>query len=330
MADSFWTDKKVLVGGGCGFLGSYVVPQLAEQGARLTVVDNLDNGYVDNIARVADQVEFIEADLREADLCDRVTRGKDAVINLAARALGMGYSRSHHGEMLVHNLLSGLTPLAAAARNGVERYMVVSSSCVYPDEPPVPTPELDVFTGLPESVNEGYGWAKRIQELAGTYFARERGMLVSIVRPFNLYGANYRWRSIERAHVIPILVKRIMDDEDPVRVWGSGNQKRNFLHGRDAAVLMLRVMQNCSTSEPVNIGYDEDTSIRELAELICEVSGRSPQVLYDTSKPEGCFRKCADPARLRALTGGYEPRVTLREGIAEMMEWYERWFGGRA
>jgi nucleoside-diphosphate-sugar epimerase len=164
---NFWRGKRVLVGGGCGFLGSYLTPQLVEAGARVTVVDSLDNGSLDRLGPAVEQVEFVQADLRDASVCERVTRGRDVVLNLAAKAYGMDYSRAHNGDMLVYNLLCTLTPLEAARRNGVERFLVVSSSCVYPDDATVPTPELDVFTGLPEQVNEGYGWAKRIQELAG-------------------------------------------------------------------------------------------------------------------------------------------------------------------
>ena len=165
--NNFWQDKKVLVGGGCGFLGSYLTPELVNAGARVTVIDNLTNGTIEHLEPVEGRVEFIEADLRDPGVCDRVTLDQDVVLNLAAKAFGMEYSRAHNGEMLVYNLLSTLTALEAARQNGVERFLIVSSSCVYPDEAPIPTPELDVFTGMPESVNEGYGWAKRIQELAG-------------------------------------------------------------------------------------------------------------------------------------------------------------------
>ncbi len=323
---SFWKGKHVTVGGGCGFLGSYLVPQLVEAGSSVKVVDNLDNGYLDNLDTVREEVEFIEADLRDSAVCDRVTRGQDVLINLAAKAFGMEYSRSHNGEMLVYNLLSTLTPLEAARVNHVERCVIVSSSCVYPDEAPIPTPELPVFTGMPESVNEGYGWAKRIQELAGTYYAHDYGMKVSIVRPFNPYGGHYRWGSEEKAHVIPALVKRVMDGEDPLLVWGSGQQRRTFLHASDATKLIMRIIECNAVATPVNIGYDDDMTIAELVHLICEVSGRQPKIEFDTSKPEGRFRKCADATRLRELSDGYVPTVTLREGIAEMIEWYDKSF----
>jgi nucleoside-diphosphate-sugar epimerase len=323
--DEMWRQRRVTVGGGCGFLGSYLVPRIVHAGARITVVDNFQNGDRAALDPVARGVEIIEADLRERQVCERVLEGCDLFINLAATASGVGFSRTHHGEMLVDNILTGLVPLQVAAARKVPHIVMVSTSCVYPADAPVPTPELDAFTGAPEAVNEGYGWAKRMQELAASYFGRERGMNVTILRPFNLYGANYPWRSTERAHVIPALVKRVMDGEDPLVVWGSGEQRRNFLHGSDAAEVIARVIER-APAEPVNIGYEDDTSIAELVGLICDVSGRHPEVMYDRSRPDGAARKSADSTRLRALTGNYEPRVSLRQGIEEMVQWYARTF----
>ena len=324
--DGFWKDQRVVVGGGCGFLGSYVVPALVSRGASVTVVDDLSNGSLEHL-EVGDRVSFVEGDLGQHEVADEVTTGCDIFLNLAARSFGMEYSRNHHGEMLVSNLLCGLVPLDRARANGVKRALTISTSCVYPDDAPVPTPELPLFTGAPESVNEGYGWAKRVQELASGYLASEAGMQVSIVRPFNLYGAHYGWESEEKAHVIPTLVKRVLDGNDPVVVWGSGNQRRNFLHGRDAAHLILEVVAR-GVMEPVNIGFDDTVTMRELVELICDVAGRSPELVFDTSKPEGAAVKSADPSRLRGIVGAdYAPSISLREGITEMVDWYARSFG---
>jgi nucleoside-diphosphate-sugar epimerase len=327
VSDAFWQDKRVVVGGGCGFLGSYLVPLLVARGARLTVVDNLENGERSTLEAVDEHVRFVQADLRDRATADVATSGCDLFINLAARASGVGFSRGHHAEMLLDNILCGLVPLDAAQRNGVSHVVMTSSSCVYPDDAPIPTPELEPFVGDPEAVNAGYGWAKRVQELAAGYVARDSGMRTTILRPFNMYGANYPWRSDEKAHVIPSLVKRILDGEDPLVVWGSGEQRRNFLHGSDAAEAMARVIA-AGPDGPVNIGYEEDTSIAELVALICDVTGRRPAVVFDRTRPDGAARKSADSTRLRTLTDGYEPRVSLREGIEEMVAWYRRTFAG--
>lgn len=322
---TFWRDRRTLVTGGCGFIGSYLVEELVAAGAKVSVLDNLTTGRLDNIAAVRDSVEFIQGDLRDFDTCLRTARTSDVVLNLAGQAFGLEYSMKHHGEMLYHNAIIQLHMLEAARLAGVQKFLVTSSSCVYPDDAPIPTPELDVTERQPEEVNRGYGWAKRIAELQAGYYHHEYDMDIAICRPFNPYGGRYIWAG-EKSHVIPTLVKKIMDGDDPLTVWGSGRQRRNFLHVRDAARLMMLVAQNVSDATPVNIGYDEDVAIADLVEIILEVSGRSPVVEFDTSKPEGRFRKCPDAARLRRITENYAPTITLRDGIQEMVDWYHRTF----
>ncbi|MDO8730627.1 MAG: NAD-dependent epimerase/dehydratase family protein [Candidatus Omnitrophota bacterium] len=322
----FWKNKKVLVTGGCGFLGSYLTEELLTTGAAVTVVDNLETGRMENLSSVSGKFRFVKGDLRDGGLCGELAEGMDVVLNLAGRAYGLEYSMSHHGDMLCHNTLVQLNMLEAARQKEVKRFLVVSSSCVYPDDAVIPTLELDVLTGLPEKVNEGYGWAKRVGELQARYYRKEYGMEIAICRPFNPYGGRYHW-SGEKSHVMPTLVKRILDGEDPLVVWGSGNQRRTFLHARDTVRLMLMVAERHPSAEPVNIGYDDDISIKDLVSLICEVSGKKPKVLFDTSKPEGRFRKCADATLLKRVSAGYQPEIGLRDGVREMEEWYHRSFG---
>jgi nucleoside-diphosphate-sugar epimerase len=247
-------------------------------------------------------------------------------MNLAGRAYGLEYSIQHHGEMLYHNSVLQLHMLEAARLNSVKRFLVVSSSCVYPDDAVIPTPELDVATGKPERVNQGYGWAKRIAELQATYYFQEYGMEIAIVRPFNPYGGRYPWHK-DKSHVIPALTKKVLDGDDPVIVWGSGNQRRNFLHVRDVAKIMMLVTERYACAQPVNIGYEDDISIADLVKLICKVVGRNPNVVFDTTKPEGRFRKAADATLLRKVTDNYQPEIDLRRGIEEMIDWYEKTFG---
>lgn len=316
----FWKDQKVLVTGGCGFLGSYLVEALVADGAEVIVVDNLEAGTLENLSSVENQIQFICADLRDRDVCRQVSEDIDIVMNLAGRAYGVEYSMKHHGEMLHHNIIIQLNMLEAARLNNVKRFLVVSSSCVYPDSAPIPTPELDVLSGLPEPVNQGYAWAKRIAELQAGYYHDEYGMKIAICRPSNQYGRRMHWIG-EKAHVIPILITKIIDAQDPLIVWGSGGQRRNFLHASDAVRLMMMVTHRYPCAQPVNIGYEEDVSIAELVSLICEISGKEPEVVFDASKPEGQFRKCADATLLRKITDNYQPQVSLREGIEKMIEW---------
>ena len=324
---TYWSGKKVLVTGGAGFIGSYLVEELVADGAEVTVVDNLDTGRIENLSTVRGSIRFIEADLTDKCVAEEVTTGVEIVMNLAGKAYGFEYSMMHHGEMLTSNALINLNVLEAARRNGIERFLVVSSSCIYPDNAVVPTPDLDTFEGLPESVNEGYGWAKRIAELQARYYAREYNMQVAIVRPFNPYGGRYRWQG-DKSHVIPALVKKVMDGNNPVVVWGSGNQRRNFVHVRDVAIGMKLVLQHYACADPVNLAFEETISLRDLIYKIIDLSGRkNVEVVFDTSKPEGRPIKSADSSKLRRVVPGFSPRILLEEGLEEMIQWYYSTFG---
>ncbi|MBI1745041.1 MAG: NAD-dependent epimerase/dehydratase family protein [Acidobacteria bacterium] len=321
-----WVSRKVLVTGGCGFIGSYLVEELVKEGAAVTVVDNLSTGVLSNLAAVIGDVRFIEADLVHFDKCMDACRGMDVVMNLVGKTNGVGYSSSHHGEMLFENTITQLNMLEAARRRDVKRFLVVSSSCVYPDDAPVPTPELPVMAGLPEQANEGYGWAKRIGELQAQFYHRETDMTIAICRPFNPYGGRYAWRGELNSHVVPTLIKKIMDGQNPLVVWGSGKQRRNFLHARDTAKLMMLLTDRYAGADPVNIGYEEDVSVAELVSLMCQQAGHHPEVIFDTSKPEGRFQKCVDATLLRKVTDNYEPKISMSDGIRDMMAWYQQTF----
>lgn len=326
MASGYWRSKKVLVAGGAGFIGSYLVEELVQEGAKVVVVDKIEKRELHNLAPLLGAIEFIQRDLLELSACVEVTAGMDVVLNLAGKTSGIGYSATHHGELFTVNSLLSLNLLEAARRNGVPRLLVVSSSCVYPDDAPAPTAELAVNTGLPEAANEGYGWAKRMAELQAQYYAREHNMQIAVVRPFNPYGKRYRWEG-EKSHVIPMLVKKICDGEDPVVVWGSGNQRRNFIHARDAARIMKLITERHACADPVNIGFEDTISMRDLVEMITMLAGKRPKIVFDRTRPEGREIKSADAAKLKAITGGFLPAVSLKDGLREMIEWHEENFG---
>ncbi|PSQ15954.1 hypothetical protein BRD00_13155 [Halobacteriales archaeon QS_8_69_26] len=323
---SLWESNRVLVTGGCGNIGSYLVEELISRGAEVVVADNLESGSLKNIEDVREEIEFYNLDLRRYSNCLEVVADAEVVFNLAGRTHGVGYSDEHHGEMLYNNTVMQFNVLEAARVTEVERFMLTSSSCVYPDDAPVPTPELPVGEGLPEQGNKGYGWSKRIAELQGQFYDAETQVEVTICRPFNVYGDRYQWRGEGASHVIPALVKRVMDDEDPLTVWGSGQQSRNFLHSLDVARYMIMLVERNPGVEPINIGFEEQTSISELVSVICDTCDRDPEIIFDTSMPEGAPKKGASSNRLREIVPDYEPEIDLRDGIEEMKEWYEREF----
>jgi nucleoside-diphosphate-sugar epimerase len=185
---SYWSGKKVLVTGGAGFIGSHLVEQLVEEGARVRVADNLERGRAENLSAVKNDIEFLKLDLRDLDNCRKACEGMEVVFNLAAKVTGIEYNRNHHADMFENNMLLQQNPLHAAAEKGVARFIQVSTACIYPHDAIVPTPESEGTRGEPEPTNAGYGWAKRMGERLAEYYARETGMEIGIVRPFNAYG----------------------------------------------------------------------------------------------------------------------------------------------
>ena len=322
---SFWKSKNVLVTGGAGFIGSYLTEDLVKSGANVTVVDNLNNGNLENLSNVFNSIDFINADISNLDNCISVTENTDIVMNLAASVYGLEYNMQHHGKLLYYNSILQMNMLEAARINNVNKFLVVSSTCIYPDDISTPTLELDVTTGKPEHGNEGYGWSKRIAEIQATYYHKEYGMEIAIVRPTNAYGGRSPWDE-NISHVIPALVKKVLDGDNPVIVFGTGNQKRNFLHGTDVSKLMMLITEHYSCAKPVNIGYEEEISIHDLIELICNVANQSPKLIFDTTKPEGRFSKSVDSTLLKKVTNNYKPKITIQQGIEEMITSYEKQF----
>lgn len=325
MTKAHWNNKKVLVAGGAGFIGSYLVELLLAEGAQVTVADNLSRGRMENLSGIIDQISFHNVDLRALDKCEEVCSGQDVVMNLAAPAFGIEYSMTHHGEMLTEVTTIGFNLLEGARRQNIRSFLVVSSSCVYPDDAGVPTKEDEGYRGTPETVNVGYGWGKRMVELQGQYYAQEYNMEVAIARPFNAYGPREPFE-ICKAHVMPALIQRVLRGDDPITVWGSGNQTRSFVHGKDVALGLKLITEYYAVADPVNVGHDRETTIRELAERILEITGKDVKLVFDTSKPEGATRKSADVTKLREVTHGFTPQITLDEGLEEMIEYFRDTF----
>jgi nucleoside-diphosphate-sugar epimerase len=319
----FWKNKKVLVAGGAGFIGSYLTELLVKADAHVTVADNLSRGSERNLASIASKIRFMKADLKILDNCEHACADQDVVMNLAAPAFGVEYSMAHHGEMLTETVLIGFSLLEAARRKGVRRFLLVSSSCVYPDDAQIPTKEDEGWRGEPETINAGYGWGKRILELQAQYYAKEHAMDIAIVRPFNAYGARDHVEG-DKAHVMPALICKALRGDDPIVVWGSGNQTRSFVHGLDFAQGLMLLTEHYAAADPVNLGHCRETSVRELAERIVTLTGASGKLVFDRTKPEGAQRKSADVSKLRGVTHGFVPEITLDQGLVEMIEYFRK------
>ncbi len=320
----FWDGKRVLVAGGAGFVGSHLVDELVGDGSRVTVADSLDAGSVENLGAVWDKIRFLRGDFRSAAFSDEAARGQEVVMNLAARAHGIGYAAGRHAELFTYNSLVNLNLLEAARKVGAARFLLVSSSCVYPDDAAIPTPELPVFTGAPELANEGYGWSKRVAELQAGFYAAEYGMEIAIVRPFNAYGERCPWQD-GTSHVVPALVKKVMQGDSPIVIWGSGEQRRNLMHVKDLAWGMKLLTERYAKADAVNLGLEDTVSIRELVDIILRVCGRQgAPVEFDTTKPEGRLVKSADSTKLRSIVPEFRSRTSLEDGIRELVGWRRR------
>ena len=317
---SLWSGKKVLVTGGAGFIGSHLVEALVREGASVRAVDNLENGSLSNLESCRTKVEFLRGDLTQPETCKRAVKGIEIVCNLAARVGGIEYNMKQPATMFTSNVLINTLMLEAARSEGVERYLCVSSACVYPRNSTIPTPEAEGFKGEPESTNRAYGWAKRMAEIHAQTCAQEFGLKIAIVRPHNTYGCRDHFDP-ERAHVIPAILRRVFDGEEPLVVWGDGEQTRAFVYVEDVVRGMLLALEKYPEAVPLNIGTEEEIKIRDLANLIVELSGKRSRIVFDASKPSGQARRKADITRARTLIG-YEPEVSLEQGLPKVVEWY--------
>jgi nucleoside-diphosphate-sugar epimerase len=312
--------SRVLVTGGAGLIGSFLVDELVARGASVIVVDDFSKGFETHLAAHAGRVEIRRGNLEDDTFAEAALDGADIVFHLASRAYGVGFSSSHHFEMLEHNERINNSVLSALYRHRPKHLLVTSSSCVHRDDGPDTVPELPLWDGEPEVVNWGYGWAKRFLEQKAAIWSRETGVPLTIVRPFNIYGERYRWVGA-RSQAIPMLVKRVLDGENPVVIWGSGKQRRNYLHARDCAFIMAELVARGWVDGPVNIGTEDTVTMRELVETICRLAGLRPELRTDTSKPEGRFVKSSDSTRLLAAIPDFAPAVTLDEGLGRMIAW---------
>lgn len=314
----YWRGKRVLVPGGAGFIGSHVVDRLVALEARVTVVDDLSSGSWNRLAGCAARIERIDGDVTDAALAAQVFPGMDVVMNLAGRAPGLTPDEDRHERLYQENLCIGRAVLESVIRHRVPRLLVVSSSCVYPDDAPVPTPEMSLAGTDPESANRGYGLAKRKIEEEAVEAASRGEVEVAIARPFNVYGARDDRRG-PGSHVIPSLLERILSSDEEVVVWGSGSQTRSFMHAEDVARGLVVLTEKHACAEPVNLGSPDEIRIRDLVGDLMRLAGVVKPVRFDRSKPEGATRKGADIRLLREIAGGFEAGVPWERGLGEIV-----------
>jgi len=315
---NFYKDKNVLVTGGNGFIGSFVVERLLKDGANVSVASRTQKKF---LTHVENDIKFVKCDLLNKNDALNACKDQDFVFHLASKVAGIGYNIEHSGTMMTENSIMSLNMLDAARKSSIERYQYISSTCVYPREASIPTPEGEGMLGDPEPSNLGYGWAKRVGELQAKMHAKEFGMKVSIIRPMNAYGPRDDFDP-ETSHVIPALIRKIINAKTEVSIWGSGNQTRSFVYVDDVARGMLIALEKLTAPDPINIGTNEEIKIKDLVSMIVNITGMNDlQIKYDKTKPEGQLRKTADTKKAEELIQ-YKPKYSLEEGLKHTIDWY--------
>ena len=299
---------KIFVAGHRGMVGSALVRRLEAQ----------------------DFTNLLTRDRSQIDLGDESAVAKffaearpDIVILAAAKVGGIKANNDFPVEFLLDNLRIQNNIIRSAHQTGVRKLLFLGSSCIYPKLAPQPIPESALLTGPLEPTNEAYAIAKIAGIKICQAYAREYGANFISVMPTNLYGPNDNF-DLEASHVLAALLRKAHEaktrNEKRLVVWGTGEPRREFLHVDDLAAACLLLLEKYDSQEIINIGCGEDVTIRELAELICDVVGFDGELVWDKTKPDGTPRKLLDVTRIRAL--GWQPKIPLRQGIAKTYEWF--------
>ena len=307
MGKSFWTDKRVVVTGGAGFLGTHLVAKLKEHGATNIVVPlSRDN------------------DLREKDACTRAVAGADVVIHLAANVGGIGYNRDYPGTLFYDNLLMGVHLMEESRKAGVSKFVAVGTICAYPKFAPIPFKEEDLWNGYPEETNAPYGLAKKMMLVQSIAYRQQYGFNSIFLLPVNMYGPGDNF-SVKSSHVIPALIKKFVEAKqkstEHVEVWGTGRATREFIYVEDAAEGIILAAEKYDKSDPVNIGAGFEISIKDLAEKIKTIVGYAGEIVWDKTKPDGQPRRMLDTSRAKAEFG-FTATTDFSQGLSKTIEWY--------
>jgi nucleoside-diphosphate-sugar epimerase len=315
------TPRRVLVTGAGGFIGHHLVAQLKQEGAWVRGVDLKHPEFAPTAAD-----EFEIRDLREWSHCLQATRDVDDVYALAADMGGMGFISNHHAEILHNNLLISTHTLEAARRNGVQRYLYTSSACIYPEYRQTTTDvqPLKEEEAYPAQPQDAYGWEKLVTERLCLHYGEDYGMDTRIVRFHNIFGPLGTWEGA-REQAPAAMCRKIaaakLTGSDEIEIWGDGEQTRSFCYIDDCVAGIRRLMESGYT-QPLNLGQDRLISINELADLVAAAAGVTVKKRH-VPGPQGVRGRNSDNSRLREVLG-WEPAVSLEEGLARTYAWVEQ------
>ncbi len=305
-----WSSERVVVTGGSGFLGGFVLEELARRGARdVFVPRSRDYDLVDMAA-----VKRLYADARPTLL-----------IHLAARVGGIGANRANPGRFFYENLMMGVQLIEQGRLSGLRKLVALGTICAYPKFASVPFREEDLWSGYPEETNAPYGLAKKMLLVQSEAYRQQYGFRSVVLFPVNLYGPRDNF-DLETSHVVPALIRKCVEARErgdrEIVVWGDGSPTREFLHARDAAEGIVTAAERYDKSDPVNLGAGFEIRIRDLVPLVARLCRFPGDVVWDATRPNGQPRRMLDTSRaLREF--GWKARIPFEQGLGETVEWYE-------
>ena len=345
MSDNFWKNKRVIVTGGAGFLGSFVIQKLVERGAtdilipRIENYDLTDRGSIQQLLDDATQpVEKCPEYLRPVGLTlPPFGSAQDKpstfdlkpenllIIHLAANVGGIGANREHPAEFFYDNLIMGVELMHQAWQRGVGKFVAIGTVCAYPKFTPVPFKEEDLWIGYPEETNAPYGLAKKMMLVQAQAYRQQYGFNAIFLLPVNLYGPRDNF-NLRTSHVIPALIRKAIEAQDrgdkELVAWGDGSPTREFLFVEDAADGIVTAAEKYNGEEPVNLGSGYEISIKDLTEMIIQLTGFEGKLVWDTEKPNGQPRRGLDVSRAKEYFG-WQAQVPFEEGMRRTVEWFK-------
>jgi GDP-L-fucose synthase len=305
---NFWNNKKVLVTGGHGFVGTHLVNRLNELGAEVIAPTQADYDLVDG--------RRVKAMLKE--------NPSDMVIHLAAVVGGIGANSQHPGKFFYENLMMGTQLMHEAYKSKIPKFVAIGTICAYPKFTPIPFKEEDLWNGYPEETNAPYGLAKKMMLVQSQGYREEYNFNSIFLLPVNQYGPGDNF-DLQSSHVIPALIRKCVEavdaGSDSVEVWGDGSPTREFLYVKDTVEAIVLAAEKYNKSDPVNLGSSFEISIKDLVELIAKEIGFKGKIKWDKSKPNGQPRRKLDTSRAKKEFG-FESKTTFQDGLRETIKWY--------
>jgi GDP-L-fucose synthase len=316
MAEFFWQNKRVIVTGGAGFLGSFVTAKLKERGATDIFIPRIED-Y--NLVDPNDIRRMYAENLQGVDPKNVV------IIHLAANVGGIGANREHPADFFYDNLMMGVELMHQAWKNGVGKFVAIGTVCAYPKFTPVPFKEDDLWIGYPEETNAPYGLAKKMMLVQAQAYRQQYGFNAIFLLPVNLYGPRDNF-NLATSHVIPALIRKAItareNGDAELPAWGDGSPTREFLYVEDAADGIVAAAEKYNGDLPVNLGSGYEISIKDLTEMIARITGFEGKIVWQTDKPNGQPRRGLNVSRAKELFG-WGAQVPFEEGMRRTIEWFK-------